>query len=130
MHDQRAGSTAADGADDVEPRRLAGLPVLGSDGHRVGWVRDIYCTDADGQLAAIAVATGRLSPTMVLIPADLIGAVTAQEVRAEARSEVLREGMEAPATGHLRPSDLDRARRALTTGTTGAAPRDAAAREA
>ncbi len=99
--------------------RLASATVRTPDGERVGRVRDVYLHDADGELAALGVQTGRMRTRQCLLPR---GAVTVRwsegprpepDVRLAVPLEVLRDAVEPPDEGHISAEELQKAERAL-----------------
>ena len=102
-------------------QQLPGASVRGSDGEHVGRVRDIYLTDATGELAAITVTVGRLRGRAVLLPAVAIapGSLTelfdtpSQALTLVVDAAAARAGAAPPDTAHAAPQTLRRAARAL-----------------
>ena len=102
-------------------QQLSGASVRGSDGEHVGRVRDIYLTDATGELAAITVTVGRLRGRAVLLPAVAIapGSLTelvstpSPHITLVVDAAAARAGDPPPPTAHADPQTLRRAARAL-----------------
>ncbi|MCS6711489.1 PRC-barrel domain-containing protein [Brachybacterium sp. EF45031] len=107
---RRRGLTAAR----PEVLALSAAHVLDQEGRRSGHVHDVYLSDADGRLEAVALRMGWWRPRQVLIPAEALMMDEHGHLRVAAPRARIRRGPEAPVNGHLPRAALDEARVAFT----------------
>ena len=103
----------------VPSAHLASALVRTAEGEVVGRVRDVFCTDASGDLAAVTVARGRIRTRQVLLPAADVELVRTSEDRdgIELRLRIPRSALDCaavpPETGHVSRQELVEAARAV-----------------